>query len=248
MDQQDGSILLPRSDTKRLRGAGGGKYWKKPKGHHQLARQLAKEGADLSADLNGHGGTALHKACEEGDLELARILVDGGANLTARAKIASRFEGGTALTWTPLHFAVKRGTLGIVDLLLSAGAPMGLETSAPSPYEIVMSKGGKDAHKLRNAFSRVQRFVARRQRLSWALAMHHRVGKASPAALLSPDLCSLVASVLPNDADVTVADRARAPDLPAGAMLTPAYERSPRYHPGSKSRTSSAVEIQSESF
>lgn len=177
-------------------------------------------------------------------------MVDGGANLTARAKIASRFEGGTALTWTPLHFAVKRGTLGIVDLLLSAGAPMGLETSAPSPYEVVMCKGGKGAHKLRNVFSRVQRLVARRQRLSWATAMHHRVGKTSPAALLSPDLCSLVSSAIPNDADVTVADRARAPDLAAGAMLTPACERPQRYHPESTSRTSSssAVEIQSESF
>ncbi len=222
----------------------GCQHWKKPKGHHQAVRQLASEGADLSADLNGYGGTALHKACEEGDLELARILVVGGANLSARAKIASRFEGGTAQTWTPLHFAVKKGTVGIVDLLLGAGAPMGMETSAPSPYDIVMTKGGKGAHKLRNAFSRVQRLVARRQTLSWTTAMHARLGKGSPVALLSPDLCSLVATLIPSNADVATTDRARAPDLVLGA--TAAWERRPR-HLEAKSRTSAAA-IQSESF
>lgn len=213
-------------------------HWKKPKGHHQVVRQLAREGADLSADLNGHGGTALHKACEEGDLELARILVVGGANLSARAKIASRFEGGTAQAWTPLHFAVKKGTVGIVDLLLSAGAPIGIETSAPSPYEIVMNKGGKGAHKLRNAFSRIQRLVAKSQTLSWAKAMHSRLGQASPAAMLSPDLCSMVATLIPSNADIATTDRARAPDLVSAAYLgTPACEQRPR-----------AAKIQSESF
>lgn len=228
----------------------GSAHWKKPKGHHQLARQLAREGADLSADLNGHGGTALHKACEEGDLELARILVLGGANLSARARVISRFEGGTAQTWTPLHFAVKKGTLAIVDLLLGAGAPIGTETSAPSPLEVVMGKGGKGAHKLRNAFERVRRLVARRQVLSWGFAMHPSLGATSPVALLSPDVCSLVAGWLPNYAEVGVVDRARAPVLSTATSCTAAREQSPsrlEYKQGTRS-SSGVPQIQSESF
>ena len=199
-------------------------------------------------DLNGHGGTALHKACEEGDLELARILVLGGASLSAQAKVAPSTEGGTAQTWSPLHFAVKRGTLGIIDLLLGAGAPMGLETSAPSPHEIVMSKTGKGAHKARNAFLRVQKLIARRQTLAWATAMNPRLGDTTPVALLSPDLCSLVASLMPNTAEISVTDHARMPALASGYSNTaPGWDR----YLGciqSKSKSSSAAEIQSESF
>jgi hypothetical protein len=63
-------------------------HWKKPKGHHARVVELAREGADLSTDLNGHGGTALHKACEEGDLELHRPLRAGYSAVDVNALAA----------------------------------------------------------------------------------------------------------------------------------------------------------------
>jgi hypothetical protein len=187
-------------------------HWKKNKGHHALVRALVAEGADLSCDLNGHGGTALHKACEEADLALVQILVDGGARIDGRAKISSRFEGGTSQTWTPLHFAVQKGTVSIIECLLAAGAPMAVHTSAASsPYEIALAKGGKGAHMVRRPFSLALRTVARRQALAWGSVLHGRLGDASAGRSLSPDLVQMVTELAPTGgAEVGTADRARA--------------------------------------
>lgn len=67
-------------------------------------RQLIAEPAHLAARTKA-GRTALHAACEEGDLEAIRLLLDAGADINAR----------TCSGETPLHFAAAHG--GIPDLL-----------------------------------------------------------------------------------------------------------------------------------
>ncbi|MCR9141834.1 MAG: ankyrin repeat domain-containing protein [bacterium] len=56
--------------------------------------------------------SALHSAANSGDLDAARRLLAGGADLHAVGK------GG----WTPLHVATFKGHLEMVALLLESGA------------------------------------------------------------------------------------------------------------------------------
>lgn len=54
-------------------------------GHHELAEWLLAQGADANArSAHGSRGTALHSAAWEGDLRMARILVEHGADPGAR--------------------------------------------------------------------------------------------------------------------------------------------------------------------
>ncbi|KAJ1640400.1 ankyrin repeat-containing domain protein, partial [Pavlovales sp. CCMP2436] len=60
-------------------------------------RAALEAGADVSY-ADGGGSTALHMACANGHVEIARILLDAGAPFTANA------SGNT-----PLHWAVQNG-------------------------------------------------------------------------------------------------------------------------------------------
>jgi ankyrin repeat protein len=56
---------------------------------------------------------ALHQACETGRLEIARLLLDEGANVNAKT-------GNNG--WTPLHVACNSNQLQIVNLLIGKRA------------------------------------------------------------------------------------------------------------------------------
>ena len=77
-------------------------------------RELLRAGADVNA-AQGDGMTALHWAAENGQLELADVLVFAGANLEAATRL-----GG----FTPLMVASRAGHAGIVRLLADAGADL----------------------------------------------------------------------------------------------------------------------------
>jgi len=54
-------------------------------GHHDLVRWLIERGANVNArSASGSGGTALHSAAWNGDLEMAKLLVSAGADIHAR--------------------------------------------------------------------------------------------------------------------------------------------------------------------
>ena len=175
----------------------------------------------MNADLNSHGGTALHKACEEGDVKLARMLAPH-CNLDALARVHLPPNSIKAL-WGPLHLAVHKGTLHVVECLLYSGAAMGARSTPPSAtqvelrdplttaIEMVRQKVGKGSTvgKLRNAFHGQCRVVTRWQACAWGSAMHSRLGSHSPASLLSPDVAEAIAKYLPVVATVSVADIAR---------------------------------------
>jgi hypothetical protein len=77
--------------------------------------RLLKRRAQLAThSLNGH--SALHWAVEAGSLEMAKLLLDAGANVNAFA------VGGM----TPLHRASAMGYRTLVDLLLDRGADINI--------------------------------------------------------------------------------------------------------------------------
>ena len=97
-------------------------------GSPRAVEVLLRLGADPDA-ADQHGRTALHIAAEEGNVELARLLVYHGANLNALDK---------NILSTPLVWAVVHGRRDVAKLLLESGAdpnttgPMGsaLENAA----------------------------------------------------------------------------------------------------------------------
>eukprot|EP00741_Cyanophora_paradoxa_P005605 tig00000912_g5433.t1 len=82
-------------------------------GEFQRVKDLLAGGADIRGrDASGH--TALHWACLNDHVELAKFLIENGAEVDPRSEDA---EGQT-----PLHWACIKGHIGCVRLLVEAGA------------------------------------------------------------------------------------------------------------------------------
>ena len=79
---------------------------------------LVKNGADVNM-AQGDGMTALHWAALKNDVELAKLLLSGRANL----EVTTRLGG-----YTPLLLAAKDGNVAMIDALLSAGANANVTT------------------------------------------------------------------------------------------------------------------------
>lgn len=75
-------------------------------------RSLLRNGADVNA-AQGDGMTALHWAAENGNAELAEMLLYAGANVGAVTRLAD---------YTALHLASRRGRAEVVRVLVDAGA------------------------------------------------------------------------------------------------------------------------------
>lgn len=89
------------------------------RGDVAAVRALLEEGADPNV-AQGDGLTALHVAAQEGNLKIARLLLDAGANVEAKTRI-----GG----YTPLHLASRGAHTTVVSTLLGAGANTGAVTT-----------------------------------------------------------------------------------------------------------------------
>ena len=75
-------------------------------------RSLIKQAVDVNTS-QGDGMTALHWAALNGDVEIAQVLINAGANVKATTRL-----GGYA----PLFMAAKAGFPKMVDLLLKSGS------------------------------------------------------------------------------------------------------------------------------
>ena len=105
-----GYVAMLRYDTSRGE-------WRDVTGTDELARALLAAGAPVDGDP-GEPETPLITAASYGDAAVARVLIEAGADLEARAANDSGgVPGGTAL----LHAAVF-GMTDVVDVLVAAGA------------------------------------------------------------------------------------------------------------------------------
>jgi ankyrin repeat protein len=80
-------------------------------GNIAAVRALLKQHTDINVP-QGDGTTALHWAAVRGDVELARLLIESGANVNARTRNGDL---------TPLFMAARNGSAPIIELLLKAG-------------------------------------------------------------------------------------------------------------------------------
>ena len=82
-------------------------------GLHNIVQFLAVEHPQYMHSRNiGDKSTPLHLALQRGHMEVARLLVEHGADATAQDD-----QG-----WTPLHWAVKEGNMDLACLLIENGA------------------------------------------------------------------------------------------------------------------------------
>jgi len=65
-------------------------------GHHDLVQWLLARGANVNAGSSTGAWTALHSAAWEGDLQMVKILVAAGADVTVREKDHNSTPGGCA--------------------------------------------------------------------------------------------------------------------------------------------------------
>jgi ankyrin repeat protein len=114
---------------------------------HELAALLdADEGllrrhyAELDCGTSGgrmltlRGGTLLHVAAEYGFLDAARLLLDRGADVNARATIDDAGVGGQTPVFHALtHF--KAANPEVAELLLARGADLTIRARVPGHYE-----------------------------------------------------------------------------------------------------------------
>lgn len=82
------------------------------RGDREAARALLKQNADINA-AQTDGMTALHWAAFQDDLELTRLLIQGGANVQAVTRIGAV---------TPLTLACTNGNAAVIEALVNAGA------------------------------------------------------------------------------------------------------------------------------
>jgi ankyrin repeat protein len=74
----------------------------------------------LAHAVGDHDKTPLHLAAEHDHVDVARLLLDAGADIAAR----------TSWGMTPLQWAATMGSNGVADLLLAAGAELDLWSAA----------------------------------------------------------------------------------------------------------------------
>jgi glycerophosphodiester phosphodiesterase len=104
-----------------------------------IVKLLVDAGVDINWQ-NDRGDTALHVAARFGHEVCAKILLEGTDDQEADFELADNTYG-----WTPLHVASVDGHLGIVDLLIAAGAEISKpDTSGWTAMEHAALRGHMD--------------------------------------------------------------------------------------------------------
>ena len=103
------------------------------RGDAAAVRDLLRDGADANAS-QGDGMSALHWAAQNGDADLAEVLIYGGANVAAVTRLGE---------YTPLHLAARTGRGPVVRVLVESGADVDAPTSTGSvtPLQFAAAAG-----------------------------------------------------------------------------------------------------------
>jgi ankyrin repeat protein len=100
---------------------------------HNRCRELDC-GQSCGRLLTLRGSTLLHVAAEYGFFDAARLLLDRGADVNARAEIDVNGVGGqTPIFHALTHF--KRMNPEVVELLIARGADLSIRARVPGHYE-----------------------------------------------------------------------------------------------------------------
>jgi RNA polymerase sigma factor (sigma-70 family) len=108
-------------------------------GHRRTVELLLAKGASMNL-LSHHAVevTALHAALFGKKAEMARLLIERGADVRAR-------RGGTGLPregWTALHYAAGLGFIELVQPLLARGADLqAQDASGMTPFDVAAKEG-----------------------------------------------------------------------------------------------------------
>ena len=88
-------------------------------GDFTRVEQLLKEGAKPDKYLGEYGRTALYRAAQNGHNDIAKILIEAGANVNTQDNVG----------WTALYWAARNGHNDIVKILIEAGADVNIQES-----------------------------------------------------------------------------------------------------------------------
>lgn len=95
-----------------------------------VARALIEADGTLLTQINMFGSIPLHNAASNGDIEMAKLLLDAGADVNAVNL------GG----FSPLHCAIHEGHIKMIELLLSRGAALTVEGRLER-FEVTAQRG-----------------------------------------------------------------------------------------------------------
>ncbi len=103
--------------------------------HPELVGKMLEAGAHVNLP-DAKGFTALHEAAEAGDAKMARLLIEGGADVAKSQQLHRA---------TPLIIAIKANAKEVVDLLLSHAAdPSADDADGMTPLMAAASRGSEE--------------------------------------------------------------------------------------------------------
>src|SRR5262249_25225760 len=106
------------------------------KGDQAAVQSLLKLKVDVN-EAQGDGNTALHWAAYRDDVEMARLLLQAGANANAKTRLGDV---------TPLLLAATNGSAAIVEMLVKAGAAVNTaNANGTTPLMFAAASGKTDA-------------------------------------------------------------------------------------------------------
>ena len=104
-------------------------------GNPAAVKRLLKKAPDQKSARNPDGMTPLHIAVAYGFLDVARCLIESGADVNSRDKLGN----------PPLHYCTYGGSRAVAELLVSCGAEVKVRNTAGiSPLRQAVSFGRKD--------------------------------------------------------------------------------------------------------
>ena len=100
-------------------------------GDIEAVKQHLADGSDIELKCTGCGSTALGHAAKNGHKEIAELLVENGADVSAKD------EDG----WTPLFYPAGGGKKEVVEILISNGADVNAtDDSGKTPLDVAIAR------------------------------------------------------------------------------------------------------------